>query len=211
MAVTTFNHGEMGLAAILSALSIASSFSTLLHLTRREIVHVTKTVNWLCKRRRRQLTSQAITAESSRRRREKPGKVSRYQSGVFGTEIDSEASGEESDTICEKCRLRVCPIGRKRKADDWVACEVCLNWYHCRCMRVTNKSLCEDPYIVPDISLLVCPHFIIHSGYLNNTLRIITITERSSISVHLDETSLKSYAFRLMPHLRQDPNGHPGP
>ena len=150
MAVTTFNDGEMCLAAILSAKSIPLSSSTLLHLTRRDCarnLNREKAILETCKRRGRQLASRTITAESSRRRKEKTGKVSTYKSGMFGTEIDSEASGDESHMIWRNFHLRVCPIGRRRKTDDWVACEVCLSWYHCRFMRVTNKSLGEDPYI----------------------------------------------------------------
>ena len=60
--------------------------------------------------------------------------------------IPVDDSGNESDSTCEKCHNRVCPIGRIRKKDDWVGCEICLSWFHSKCVGVINKSLGDDPY-----------------------------------------------------------------
>ena len=60
IAVTTFNDGEMALAAVLSSMSIPSSHSTLLHLTRRDRArnqNRERAILEILKRRRRQLTS----------------------------------------------------------------------------------------------------------------------------------------------------------
>ena len=150
MAVTTFNDGDIALAAVLSALSITPSHNTLLHLTRRDRArnqNRQRAILETQKRRRRQLSVRTTTAESSRKRREKKSMASTYKSGMFGAElIDPGASGEESDTTCDICDLRVCPIGRKRKNDDWVSCELCQSWFHSKCAKVSNKSLGEDPY-----------------------------------------------------------------
>ena len=150
IAVTTFNDGDIALAAVLSSLFIPPSHSTLLHLTRRDRarnLNRERAILETQKRRRRQLSARTLTAESSRKRREKQSKASTYKSGLFGAELEEpDASGEESDTTCDICELRVCPIGRKRKTDDWVSCELCQSWFHCRCAKVSNKSLGEDPY-----------------------------------------------------------------
>ena len=64
------------------------------------------------KRRRRLLKSQFISAESSRRKREK-GASTTYKSGCFGTELPPVAAEkeqsyqdvdntEDSDTVCEE-------------------------------------------------------------------------------------------------------------
>ena len=104
IAVATFNEGEMALASLLEALSISCSYSTLLHLSRRDRArnqNRERAILETQKRRRRQLTARAITAESSRKRSSKPGEDTSYKSGKFGTEImDPEDSGEESDTTC---------------------------------------------------------------------------------------------------------------
>ena len=150
MAVSTFNDGDMALAAVLCAMSIPSSHSTLLHLTRRDQARNRNREYAILetqKRRRRKLHAQAIMTESSRKRREKPGQVAAYKSGMFGTEMmEPEVSGDESDTTCNVCNLRFCPIGRKKKSDDWIACELCESWFHCTCVKVDSKSLGEDPY-----------------------------------------------------------------
>ena len=151
LAVSTFNDGEMAIASVLDALSISPSYSTLLHLSRRDHARNQKRERAILesqKRRRRQLTTRTITAESSRKRRAKACSSS-YQSGKFGTETTNpvDDSGEESDTACEMCKNRVCPIGRRRKVDDWVGCDICQCWYHSRCVGVNSKSLGEDPYL----------------------------------------------------------------
>ena len=156
IAVATFNEGEMALASVLEALSIPPSYSTLLHLSRRDRArnqNRDRAILETHKRRRRQLNVRSITAETSRKRRSKPGKDSSYKSGRFGTEImDPEDSGEDSDTTCAKCHSRICPIGRRRKTDDWVGCDMCENWFHCKCIGVSAKSLGEDPYLCEECS-----------------------------------------------------------
>ena len=57
-----------------------------------------------------------------------------------------EDSGEESDTTCEICSSRMCPIKRRRKIDNCVDCDVCQCWFHSRCAGVNTKSLGADPY-----------------------------------------------------------------
>ena len=141
LAVTTFNEGFMSLSSVLNTLGVSCSHKTLLYFARKDKERNRcriKTVSDTQKRRSRIL--QFLTAESSRRRREKTG--SKYKSKAFGSEaslstpvqkpVPTESSGDESDTICEQCKLRNCPIGRKRKIDDWVFCEFCDQWYHTR-------------------------------------------------------------------------------
>ena len=119
----------MALASVLEALSIPSSYLTLLHHSRRDCArnqYRDRGVLETQKRRRRQLNARAITAETSRKHRSKPGKDSSYKSGRFGTEImDPQDSGEESDTTCAMCNSRICPIGRRRKTDDLEGCDMC--------------------------------------------------------------------------------------
>ena len=151
LAVTTFNDGEMVLASVLNSLSISPSYSTLLHLSRRDHARNQKRERAILesqKRRRRQLTTRSIAAESSRKRRSKTGSTSIYKTGKFGTEIFSpeDDSGEHSDTTCEICKNRVCLIGRSRKTDDWVGCDICESWFHSKCAGVNTKSLGNDPY-----------------------------------------------------------------
>ena len=143
LAVTTFNEGSMSLASVLNTLGVSCSHKTLLYFARKDKERNRcriKAVSDTQKRRRRILQSQFLTAESSRRMREKTG--SKYKSKAFGSEASSstpvqksvptESSGDELDTICEQCKLRNCPIGRKRKIDDWVFSEFCDQWYHAR-------------------------------------------------------------------------------
>ena len=144
LAFSTFNDGEMAIASVLEALSISPSYTTLLHLSRRDRARNQKKDRAILesqKRRRRQLTARVVTAESSRKRRAKKSSV--YKSGKFGTEtsMPTDDSGEESDSTCEICKHRVCPIGRRRKTDDWVGCETCLCWFHNKCVGVNNKAL----------------------------------------------------------------------
>ena len=151
LAVSTFNDGEMAIASVLDALSISPSYSTLLHLSRRDHDRNEKkerAIKESQKRRRRQLATRSITAESSRKRRSKTGSGSSYKSGKFGTELinPEEDSGEDSDTTCEICQSRVCPIGRRRKSDEWVGCDICGGWFHSKCVGVNPKSLGTDPY-----------------------------------------------------------------
>ena len=151
LAVTTFNDGEMAIASVLDALYISPSYSTLLHLSRRDHNRNQKRERAILetqKRRRRQLTTRSRTAESSRKRRAKTSCASSYRSGKFGTEtlIPDIDSGEDSDTTCVICNSRVCPIGRRRKSDEWVGCDICESWFHSKCVGVSAKSLGNDPY-----------------------------------------------------------------
>ena len=151
LAFTTFNDGEMAFATVLDALSISPSYSTLLHLSRRDHARNQKRERAILetqKRRRLQLTTRTRTAESSRIRRAKRSSASSYQSGKFGTEglRSNNDSGDESDAACEICNCRVCPIGRRRKCDEWVGCDMCELWFHSECVGVSNKSLGEDAY-----------------------------------------------------------------
>ena len=73
IAVATFNDGDIALSPLLSALSIPSSYTTLLHLSRRDRarnVNRARAILETQKRRRRQLAARQITAESFRKRRE---------------------------------------------------------------------------------------------------------------------------------------------
>ena len=153
-AVCTFNDGELALASVLDAMSIVPSYNTLLHLSRRDHrrnINRVRAILETQKRRRRQLTVRAITAASSRKRRAKTVSASSYKSGKFGTEIEPEESGgNESDTTCQVWRNHVCPIGRKRRVDEWVGCEICEYWFHSRCAGVSSKTLGDDPYICED-------------------------------------------------------------
>ena len=149
IAVVTFNDGDIALSAVLSALSIPCSYSTLLHLSRRDRDRNTnrdRSILEIQKRRRRQLAVRQITAESSRKRREKHSVASAYKASKFGTEVMDTDSGEESDTTCEVCDLRVCPIGRRCKTDDWLGCDLCSKWFHCKCVGVSHKSLGDGAY-----------------------------------------------------------------
>ena len=167
LAVCTFNDGELALASLLDAMSIVPSYNTLMHLSRRDQARNRdreRAILETQKRRRRQLTARAITAASSRKRRAKTGPGSSYKSGPgssyksgagssyksgrFGTEMDpAETSGNESDTTCQTCNKRVCPIGRKRRVDEWIGCEICETWFHSRCAGVSSKTLGDDDYI----------------------------------------------------------------
>ena len=156
LAVCTFNDGELSLASVLEAMSIVPSYNTLIHLTRRDQARNTNRKRAILetqKRRRRQLTVRAVTAASSRKRRAKTASSSSssYRSGKFGTEMEpGEDSGDESDTTCHTCKKRVCPIGRKRRVDEWVGCELCEVWFHSKCAGVSCKTLGDDPYICGD-------------------------------------------------------------
>ena len=162
LTVCTFNDGEIALASVLDAMSIVPSYSTLLHLTRRDQarnLNRERAILETQKRRRRQLTARAITAASSRKRRaktghgssHKTGPCSSYKSGRFGTEFDpDDNSGNESDTTCEMCKKRVCPIGRKRRVDEWIGCGICEGWFHSKCAGVSSKTLGDDPYFCED-------------------------------------------------------------
>ena len=107
------------------------------------------------RRRRRQQKVRTQAAEASRQRREK--NASKYVTGAFGTEIlptqsePNRDSGEESDTMCATCDLRICPIGRKKKVDEWIGCDLCDRWYHGKCVGVKKAAAYnETPYFCPE-------------------------------------------------------------
>ena len=121
LAVYTFNEGSMILAAVLADLGVQSSHKTLAHFARmdreRNRCRI-KAVDATVKRHRRLLKTRFLATEKSRKKRETD---STYKSGAFGTEAISD-----SDTVCEECQLRECPVGRKTKKIDWLGCESCL-------------------------------------------------------------------------------------
>ena len=158
LAVTSFNEGSLAFAAILREYEISVSASTVHHLASRDktgILKREKAIRETQRRRRRQQKVRSQAAEASRQRREK--KASKYIPGAFGTEIlptQSEPghdSGEESGTECATCDLRNCPIGRRRKVDEWIGCDLCDRWHHGRCVGVKKAAAYTDvPYFCPD-------------------------------------------------------------
>ena len=160
-AVSSFNEGTMVLALVLAGLGISCNYNTLLHFARMDLERNRckhKAVNATQKRRRRALKSQFLAAETDRRKREKYTS-SQYKSGAFGSESGSSShkvtqstaeDSDDSDVVCGECKARVCPIGRKKKFDDWVYCEFCDRWYHSRCMGVNLKELGDTPFICVD-------------------------------------------------------------
>ena len=145
LAVCTFNEGSMILAAVLADLGVQSSHKNLAHFARmdreRNRCRI-KTVVATVKRRRRLLKTRFLATEKSRKKKEID---STYKSGAFGTEAISD-----SDTVCEECQLRECPVGRKTKKIDWLGCESCLKWFHSRCVDVNKKDFKDAPYICDD-------------------------------------------------------------
>ena len=154
LAVTTFNEGSLSFAAILDEFGIDTSATTMRHLVSMDRTRNLKRERAILetqKRRRRKLKTRKLVAEMSRQRREKT--ASKYHPGMFGTERQSPQatssgqhtdSGDESDTICAKCEQRNCPIGRKRKVDDWIGCDLCNRWYHGKCVGVMKISAFSD-------------------------------------------------------------------
>ena len=117
----------MCLAAILADMGVQCSRITLVHFTsvdKERNQCKAKAVMDTQKRRRRLPKSQFVSAGSCIRKREKGASIT-YKSGCFGTklppialqEISSQqvANDEDSDTVCEECKVRNCPVGRKRK------------------------------------------------------------------------------------------------
>ena len=133
LALTIFNEDSLSLAAVLKEYGVVASATTLQHLARMDKTRSLKRERAILetqKRRRRQLKLRIETAEHFLRRREKA--ASKYCSGKFGTERKSkptsstaEDSGDESGTICAKCDKGVCQIGRQRKVNDWIGCDLC--------------------------------------------------------------------------------------
>ena len=142
LAVLSFNDGSLSYSRVLEELGLTLSNQTLQYLSRRDHIRNlmrARRVKETQKRRRRQMTAHTRVAESSRRRRDK----SVYKSAQFGSEI--LPSSDESDTTCESCKARHCPLVSKSKKDNWISCESCDKWYHWACAGFkSKKSLPED-------------------------------------------------------------------
>ena len=158
LAVTSFNEGSLSFAAILREYGVSVSASTVKYLASRDktrMLNRERAILETQRRRRRQQKARTQAAEASRQRREK--RASKYVPGAFGTEIlpthsePNRDSGEESDTMCATCDLRICPIGRKKKVDEWIGCDLCDRWYHGKCVGVKKVAAYnETPYFCPD-------------------------------------------------------------
>ena len=151
LAVSSFNEGSLCIAAVLREYS-----EPLAERDRQRNAKKDRAILETIKRRRRQLTVRTTAAEASRRRREKS--ASKYHSGKYGAESDlptaslpEEDSGEDSSTNCAVCDLRHCPKGRKRKTEEWIGCDLCLRWFHGRCVGIKKISLFRDTeYVCED-------------------------------------------------------------
>ena len=147
LAVLSFNDGSLSYSRVMEELGLTISHHTLVYLSKRDHIRNlqrARRVKETQKRRRRQMTSQAQVAESSRRRRDT--KV--YSSCQFGSE--NIASSDESDTVCDSCKARHCPLVAKSKKDNWISCESCDNWFHWACAGIkTKKSLPEYYFCTP--------------------------------------------------------------
>ena len=128
------------------------SYNTLLHFARMDKERNRcrlKAIDESQKRRRRVLKAQSIAAETSKKRKEKPGQM--YKSKAFGSELTTTSlvpttTADDTDYECPECGKHDCSKGRKCKKDDWVCCEFCDLWYHAKCMQVTIKQLGDDPF-----------------------------------------------------------------
>ena len=142
LTVSSFNEGSLSLAAVLKEYGISPSYSSLFHFAERDRYRnfaKDRKILETIKRRGRYLTVRATAAETSRRRREKA--ASKYSSGKFGAEVrEDNSSDEDENAVCAICELRTCPIGRRRKKDEWLGCDVCGRWFHDRCAGIKNVS-----------------------------------------------------------------------
>ena len=142
LAVLSFNDGCLAYSKVMQELGIIPSHHTLQYLSRRDRTRnlmKSRRVKETQKRRRRQMSAQTQVAESSRRRRDK--RV--YASEQYGSELMQ--SSDESDTVCDSCRARHCPLVTKSKKDNWISCESCDKWFHWACAGFrSKKSLPED-------------------------------------------------------------------
>ena len=142
LAIGSFNEGSLSLAAVLNEYGITLSYSSLIHLAERDRCRNFKKERAILetiKRRRRYLKVRTSAAEGSRRRREKA--ASKYATGRFGAEItESDVFSDEDNGVCAVCEQRHCPIGRRRKVDDWIGCELCDRWFHGRCVGIKKIS-----------------------------------------------------------------------
>ena len=126
-------------------LGLTISHHTLMYLSRRDRIRNmerARRVKETHKRRRRQMTVQTQVAESSRRRRDK--KV--YASAQFGSEII--ASSDESDTLCDSCKARHCPLVAKSKKDNWISCEACTIGSTGPARGSSRKGRSQNPFSV---------------------------------------------------------------
>ena len=138
LAVSTFNEGSLSFAAVLNEYGISPSYSSLFHFAEMDRYRNSakeRAILATIKRRRRYLTVRASAAETSRKRREKA--ASKYSSGKFGAEVrEEDSSDEDDDEVCAICEMKGCPIGRRRKVDEWIGCDVCGRWFHGRCVGI---------------------------------------------------------------------------
>ena len=143
LAVLSFNDGSLSYSRVMEELGLTISHHTLVYLSRRDRIRnlqKARRAKETQKRRRRQMTSQTQVAESSRRRRDT--KV--YSSCQFGSE--NIASSDESDTVCDACKNRHCPLVAKSKKDNWISCESCDNWFHWACAGIKSKKSLPEYY-----------------------------------------------------------------
>ena len=142
LAVLSFNDGFLSYSRVMQELGLRNSIHTLTYLSKRDRIRNLlreRRVKETHKRRRRQMTTHSQAAESSRRRRDK--KV--YASSKFGSELN--VSSDESDTICDICQARHCPLLAKSKKENRIFCESCDGWYHWACAGFkSKKSLPEE-------------------------------------------------------------------
>ena len=143
LAVLSFNDGSLSYSRVMEELGLTISHHTLMYLSKRDRIRNlgrARRVKETHKRRRRQMTVQTQVAESSRRRRDK--KV--YASSQFGSEMI--ASSDESDTVCDSCKARHCPLVAKSKKDNWISCEACDNWFHWACAGIKSKRAVPESF-----------------------------------------------------------------
>ena len=149
LAVLSFNDGALSYSRVIEELGLSISHRTLLYLSRRDRIRnqeKARRVKETHKRRRRQMTAQTLVAESSRRRRDK--KV--YASEQYGSEL--LASSDESDTVCNSCRNRHCPLITKSKKDNWISCEICDNWFHWACAGFKSRKFLPESFFCMNCS-----------------------------------------------------------
>ena len=142
LAVRTFNEGSLSFAAVLNEYGISPSYSSLFHFAEMDRYRNSakeRAILATIKRRRRYLTVRASAAETSRKLREKA--ASKYSSGKFGAEVrEEDSSDEDDDEVCAICEMKGCPIGRRRKVDEWIGSDVCGRWFHGRCVGIKKTA-----------------------------------------------------------------------
>ena len=139
----SFNDGSLSYSRVMEELGLTISHHTLVYISKRDHIRNlqrARRVKETEKRRRRKMTSQAQVPESSRRRSDT--KV--YSSSQFGSE--NIASSDESDTVCDSCKARHCPLVAKSKKDNWISCKSCDNWFHWSCAGIKTKKSHPEYY-----------------------------------------------------------------